>query len=502
MSVDDDVPAGAPAGLPFTRPADSPASGTIRPSGNGTVIATVLAFAMTVSAIVSVVVVPLLGELAVKLHGSATAAAWSLIIVTLIGGVTTPVFGRLGDLFGYRKLLITSFALLTIGTIVCATATSMPVFLGGRVLQGFVGGVLPVAVGVVRNHVPAARVRLAIGIIVAGEGVGVGVGFILGGLLQSHPWNVAFWVLLAPAAVSLALIMAVVPGSAPGQAIRRFDAPGALLLMAGALGLLLPLSEGSTWGWSSGKTIGLFAAGVALLLAWGWWELRSADPLIDLRPFANVHFLFPNLAGFAVGMSIGAVFLLFVGYAEIPHAIGGYGFGASTLHAGSFLLPDAVCVLIAAPLMGMIAHRKGARPVLILGAFLVAATFLLLAPAHDQQWELYLGSAVFGTAVACSLTGMYSLVAEVVGPERAGMAQGVNSLVYALGAATGSAATTSLLSAHLIPHTPLSVASGYTHAYIMCGVLGLGAVAVSVAEARVTRRRTLALTPASQPVSN
>jgi MFS family permease len=81
-------------------------------------------------------------------------------------------------------------------------------------------------------------VRLAIGIIVAGEGVGVGVGFILGGLLQSHPWNVAFWVLLAPAAVSLALIMAVVPGSAPGQAIRRFDAPGALLLlMCGVLGL-------------------------------------------------------------------------------------------------------------------------------------------------------------------------------------------------------------------------------------------------------------------------
>jgi MFS family permease len=111
-------------------------------------------------------------------------------------------------------------------------------------------------------------VRLAIGIIVAGEGVGVGVGFILGGLLQSHPWNVAFWVLLAPAAVSLALIMAVVPGSAPGQAIRRFDAPGALLLMAGALGLLLPLSEGSTWGWSSGKTmcgvLGLGAVAVSV----------------------------------------------------------------------------------------------------------------------------------------------------------------------------------------------------------------------------------------------
>jgi MFS family permease len=496
MSVDD-APARAQAASPLVRPAGGPA-----PSGrNGTLIATTLAFAMTVTAIASVVVVPLIGELAITLHASATAAAWSLIIVTLITGVTTPVFGRLGDLFGYRKLLIVSFGLLTVGTIVCATATSMPVFLTGRVLQGFVGGVLPVAIGVVRNHVRPERVRLAIGIIVAGEGVGVGVGFILGGLLQSHPWNDAFWVLLAPAAVSLALVVAVVPGSAAGRAVRRVDIPGAVLLMAGALGLLLPLSEGATWGWAAGRTIGLFAAGAMLLVIWGWWELRSADPLIDLRPFANVHFLLPNVAAFAVGMSIGAVFLLVVGYAEIPAAIAGYGFTASTLHAGSFLLPDAVCVLIAGPLMGVLAHRKGARPVFIIGAFLIAVTFLLLAPAHDEQWELYLGSAVFGTGVACSLTGMYSVVAEAVGPDQAGMAQGVNSLVVALGSATGSAAVTSLLSAHVIPHTPLSLPSGYTNSYVMCGLVGLLAVGVSVTEARIARRRRLSLSLAAEPVS-
>src|SRR6516225_6865999 len=379
----DDVPAGARAAAPLAPPAHdmAPSSSSGR---NGTAIA-------------SVVVVPLLGELAVELHASPTAAAWSLIIVTLITGVTTPVFGRLGDLFGYRKLLIAAFALLTVGTIVCATATSMPVFLAGRALQGFVGGVLPVAIGTVRNYVRPSRVRLAIGIIVAGEGVGVGVGFILGGLLQSRPWNDAFWVLLAPVAVSLALIMVVVPGSAARQAIRRIDIPGAVLLMAGVLGLLLPLSQGSTWGWASVRTIGLFAAGAMLLLIWAWWELHITDPLIDLRPFGNVHFLLPNVTTFAVGASIGAVFLLFVGYAEIPKAIAGYGFTASTLHAGSFLLPDAVCVLIAGPLIGILAHRKGARPAVITGAVLVAATFLLLAPAHSQQWQLYLGSAVFGT---------------------------------------------------------------------------------------------------------
>lgn len=338
-----------------------PRAGQIPSTAHGTLIATVLAFAMTVVAIASVIVVPLLGELSLKLHASGTAAAWSLIIVTLITGVTTPVSGRLGDLFGYRKVLIVAFAMLTIGTVVCATAPSMPVFLIGRVLQGFVGGVLPVAVGVVRNTVRAERVRLAIGIVVAGEGVGVGVGFILGGLLQNYAWNVAFWVLLAPTALSLALIVAVVPGAAAGQAVRRIDVLGGLLLMAGALALLLPLSEGGTWGWASAVTLGLFAAGIVLLLAWGWWELRVRDPLIDLRPFANVHFLFPNLAGFAVGMSIGAVFLLFVGYAEIPAAIAGYGFGASALHAGSFLLPDAVCVLIAAPTVGILAHRRGPR---------------------------------------------------------------------------------------------------------------------------------------------
>ena len=494
----DDVPTVAPTAAPLA----PPARGAVASGRNGTLIAIVLAFAMTVSAIASVIVVPLLGELAVDLHASATAAAWSLIIVTLITGVTTPVFGRPGDLFGYKKMLVAAFGLLTVGTIVCAIATSMPVFLAGRALQGFVGGVLPVAIGTVRNYVRPSRVRLAIGIIVAGEGVGVGVGFILGGLLQSRPWNDAFWVLLAPVAVSLALIMVVVPGSAARQAIRRIDIPGAVLLMAGVLGLLLPLSQGSTWGWASVRTIGLFAAGAMLLLIWAWWELHITDPLIDLRPFGNVHFLLPNVTTFAVGASIGAVFLLFVGYAEIPKAIAGYGFIASTLHAGSFLLPDAVCVLIAGPLIGILAHRKGARPAVITGAVLVAATFLLLAPAHSQQWQLYLGSAVFGTAVAFSLTGLYSVIGEAVGPDQAGMAQGVNSLVIGLGSATGSAAATSLLSAHLIAHTPLSVPSGYTNAYIMCGLLGVVAVAVSITEARIARRREPSPALAAQPVSS
>jgi MFS family permease len=491
MSADEDVaPPGraepaaltlSPGPLEFE---ESPAAAT----RDGTLIATVLAFAMTVVAIGSTVVVPLIGELAVKLHSSPTTAAWSLISFTLIAGVTTPVFGRLGDMFGYRKVLITCFALLTVGTIVCATAPSMPVFLTGRVLQALTGGVIPVAIGVVRNHVRADRVRLAIGIIVAGEGVGVGIGFILGGLLQSHPWNVAFWVLLVPAALSLALIVGIVPGSSTEQTGGRFDVLGAILLMGGTFSLLLPLSEGSSWGWASGSTIGLFVAGIVLLLVFGAWEVRQREPVIDLHPFRSPRFLLPNLAGICFGAAVGAVFLLFVGYAEIPHAIGGYGFGASTLHAGSFLLPDAVCVLIAAPLMGIIAHRQGARPVLITGAVLVALTFLLLAPAHNQQWELYLGSAVFGTAVACSLTGMYSIVSEAVGPDKAGMAQGINSLVYSLGAAIGSAATTALLSAHLIPHTPLSTASGYTHAYIMCGLFGIAAIIIAVTEAALARR--------------
>jgi MFS family permease len=267
------------------------------------------------------------------------------------------------------------------------------------------------------------------------------------------------------------------------------DVPGAVLLMAGILAILLPLSKGAAWGWSSGSTTGLFAGGVVLLLAWGWWELRSTDPLIDVRPFANAHFLLPNVAGLAFGMTVGAVFLLFVGYAEVPHAIAGYGFGASTLHAGSFLLPDAVLVLIVGPLSGIVAHRLGARPVMITGAVLVSGTFLLLALGHNQQWELYIGSAVFGAAVACSLTGMYSIVSEAVGPDRSGMAQGVNSLVYAVGAAAGSAAVTALLSAHRMTGTPLSVASGYTDAYILCGALGLLALAITVVESRIRGHR-------------
>lgn len=345
-----------------------------------------LALAMMTAAINAVVVIPLLPELATSFDSSISTAAWSLIAVTLASGVATPIFGLLGDLLGYRKPLLAAFAMLTVGTVVCATASTMAVFLLGRVLQGLVAGALPIAIAVARTHSRPDRVRPAMGVIVGGESLGVGIGFILGGLRQNQDWSTSFWVLLAPAALSLALILFMVPRSAPANP-GRFDVVGAALL--------------------------------------------------------------------SVGGTAGALFLLFIGYAQIPSKIAGYGFGAPTLDAGSFLIPDAVAVVIVGLVAGRLAHSYGPRPVMLTGSALVAVTFLLLAPAHDQQWQLFLGSALFGAATALSLTGMYALIAEAIPEEQAGSAQGVNSLVYALGSASGSAAATAILAANLIPNTPL-----------------------------------------------
>jgi MFS family permease len=492
MSMNDNPPT---ATTDAARPATMP--------GRGPLTAVPLAFAMTTSVIALLVVVPLLGKIGLSLHASPTATAWSLISVTLISGVTTPVFGRLGDMFGYRKMLIAAFTLLAIGTVICALAPNTAVFLTGRVLQGFVGGTLPLAIGVVRNNVQAERVRTSIGMIVAGEGVGVGIGYILGGLLQNYSWQITFWVILAPTALSLLFVILTVPRASEAQKrTRRFDLLGALLLVAGTFMLLLPLSEGSTWGWSSGRTLALFAGGAVVLFLWGAWESRASDPLVDLRQCANAPFVLTNAVGFCFGIGVGAFFLLFVGYAATPPQLAGYGFGASVLHAGSFLLPNAVVTLIAGPIVGAIAQRIGARPVLAMGTVLGAAMFFGLAGAHNQQWELYSGSGVWGLAVACLLTGMYSLIAETAAASGAGVTQGINSLVYAVGVATGSAATTAVLAARTIPRTPISVPAGYQHAYIMCGLATVAALIVALTEARLARRRVAgSVRPASaQPI--
>ena len=451
-------------------------------------IAVVLAVVTVVSTALQIMIVPLLGTVGEALHEAPSAVNWSLIGAQIVGAASTPVLGRLGDQFGHRRLLVAAFVIMAVGSVLAAVAGSLAVLIAGRALQGVGAGTTALAIGLVRQTLPAEIHHRAIAIVTSGSGVGVGFGFILGGLLDS--WRGAFWISLGACALSVLATLAVVPNPRGERASARggVDWQGAVLLTAMLVALLLPLSQGSHWGWSSPSVVALFAAALILLAAFVAYELRRADPLVDLRLLARPPVALPNVTALLFGICLAAGFLLWVGYAETPPQLG-YGFGASVLEAGTFLLPNALAVLIVAPAAGSLAKRFSPGPLLVGGMALGVVTFALLANHHDEKWQLYVGSAAWGTAVALGLVSLFLYVAQAVPARAAGSAAGITTLAQAVGNAIGSAVFTAVLTAQYIPHTPVPAASGYTHAFVVAAVFACIALVGAIATVAVDRAR-------------
>ena len=451
----------------------------------------VLAALTVISAALQIMVIPLLGTIGRSLHEAPTAVAWALIGGQLAGAATTPLFGRLGDLVGHRRVLLGIVGLMALGSAIGAVAQSLALLIVARALQGMGAGATALALATVRQVMPERLQHRSIGLISCGAGVGVGLGFIVGGVL--HDWHGAFWISLAACAMIAAATVIVVPnveGTArqSGLKVRGvLDVRGACLLASALVALLLPISEGTNWGWHSTQVLVLFALAAVLLVAFAVVELRRADPLVDLRLLSRAPVLLTNTTSLLFGICMGAGFLLWVGFAETPSVLG-YGFGASALAAGVFLLPNAIAVLLVAPIAGAVAKRITPGPVLMTGMGLGIVTFALLSVGHTHQWQLYLGSAAWGTAVALGMVALFLLVSESVPADRAGSALSITTLGQAIGTAVGSAVFTAILSAKYIPHTPVPAASGYTHSFVAAALFA--AVALLTATAAVILTRT------------
>jgi MFS family permease len=201
----------------------------------------------------------------------------------LSASIFTPIMGRLGDMFGKKRLLVVALVALTVGSVLAALAGSIMVMIVARVIQGVGGGVLPLSFGIIRDEFPSEKVGGAVGVIAALAAAGAGLGIVLAGpIVKALNYHWLFWIpALALAAVGL-LAVVVVPESAvrtPG----RISWPGTILLSGWLVALILGISEAPTWGWGSAAVVGLIALAAVLCVAWVVVESRSTHPLIDMK---------------------------------------------------------------------------------------------------------------------------------------------------------------------------------------------------------------------------
>ncbi|MET7941932.1 MFS transporter [Streptomyces sp. NPDC005302] len=404
----------------------------------GGVVAT-LAVAGTVAAIMQTLVTPLIAELPEILHTTPANSAWVITVTLLVAAVCVPVSGRLGDLVGKRRMLLACSVPLVVGSVVCALSSSVTPMIVGRGLQGMGMGMVPLGIALLRDVVPTEKLSSSIALVSASMGIGGGLGLpISAAVAQYANWRVLFWgsaVLAVVIGTLIWFLIPDVPASAKGQ---RFDALGALGLGLGLVFLLLGVSKGADWGWGSATTLGLLIGAVVVLLAWGAWELRTKDPLIDLRTTGRPRVLLTNVASIFVGFGMYASMLIIPQLLQFPEATG-YGLGQSMLASGLWMAPGGIMMMIVSPYGGKLTDARGPKFTLICGVLVIALGYGLSLALMGSAWGLMLVGMVINSGVGLAYGAMPALIMSSVPLSETAAANGFNTLMRSLGTSVGSA---------------------------------------------------------------
>lgn len=462
--------------------------GVTGPSRANTIVA-VLAFGGIVVSLMQTLVIPLIPALPRLLHTSAADATWAITATLLAGAVATPVVGRLGDMYGKRRMLLVSLVLLVVGSAVGGLSDTLAPMVVGRTLQGLAAGVIPLGISIMRDELPVERLGSATALMSASLGVGGALGLPAAALLAERlNWHVLFWTSAALGAVVTALVVTLVPESrvrTPG----RFDLVGAAGLSAGLFCLLLAISKGADWGWTGGRTDGLFGVAVVVLVVWGWWELRTRQPLVDLRITARRQVLLTNIASGVFGFAMFAMSLVLPQLLQLPKATG-FGLGQSMVAVGLVMAPTGLVMMAMAPLSARISKARGPKVTLMVGAGVVAIAYGLGTVLMSAIWQLVFVSCVVGAGIGLAYGAMPSLIMAAVPVSETAAANSLNTLMRSLGTSISSAVAGVVLAQLTISLGTVTLPSQGGFRVVMAIAAGAAVTALLVAAFLPGRRPT------------
>jgi len=429
-----------------------------------TLILAVLSLGGVAYAMLSSSVVPALPTMQHALHTNETGIAWLLTAYLLSASVGTAILGRLGDMHGKERLLLVTLVILAAGTLIAALSSSLDVIIVGRFIQGASGGIFPLAFGIVRDEFPREKVAGSIGLLSAILGVGAGFGIVLSGVIVEHlDYHWLFWIPLVAVIVAAIATWRFIPES-PVRVPGRINWLAAALMTIGISMVLLAISETTTWGWGSARTLGLIAGGLAVSAVWIAVEVRSSNPLIDMTMMRIRGVWTTNLAAFLLGAGMYASFIVFPQFAQLPKSTR-FGFGASVVVSGLYLLPSTVGMTILGMYAGRISARFGSRSALLAGTAFTTAAFALLALEHGHPYDLLVAAALLGVGIGLAFAALGNLIIQAVSIHQTGVASGMNTVMRTLGGALGGQLSATFIAAHTLHGEP--AVTGFTETFLM-----------------------------------
>jgi EmrB/QacA subfamily drug resistance transporter len=431
----------------------------------------VLAVGVLAYSVLQSLVSPVLPTIQHSLHTSQNTVTWVLTIYLLSASVFTPIFGRIGDKIGKKRVFVFAMAALAAGSLLAAVTTSIGLLIAARTIQGIGGATLPLCFGIIRDEFPPDKVGGAVGVSAALTAVGGGLGIVLAGpIVENLGYHWLFWIPLIVTSLAAVAAHFMIPES-PVRAEGSISVVGGLLLTLWLVALLLAVSEGSTWGWASGKTLGLIGVAAVIAVIWYVAESRSKAPLIDMQMMRKPAVWTNNLVALLFGAGMYSAMSFLPEFVQTPKSTG-YGFGASITGSSLFMLPLVIGMFICGMMTGRLGAKFGSKLMVFVGAVLSTLGYALIAFAHSQRWEVFVASGLMGVAFGVAFSAMSNLIVIAVPPEQTGVATGMNANIRTIGGSIGAAVTGTIVTAGVVSGG-LPQESGYTHAFAVLAGFGL-----------------------------
>jgi EmrB/QacA subfamily drug resistance transporter len=375
---------------------------------------------------------------------SETSLAWVVNAYLLTFGGFLLLGGRLGDLFGHRRLFVIGIGLFTAASLACGLATSQAFLIAARAVQG-VGGAIVAAVALSLIMTlftePAERAKAmgVIGFVAAGGG---SIGVLLGGVLtDALDWHWIFLVNVPVGIAVFALTLVLLPGGGGMATTGRLDVAGAVTVTAASMVAVYAIVNGNDVGWTTGRTLGLLALAATLMALFLWIESRSSAPLVPLRLFRLRNLATANVVGILWSAAMFAWFFLSALYLQLV-------LGYSPMQVGLAFLPgNLIMGVLSLGVSAKLVMRYGIRTPLVVGLGTAAVGLLLFARAPvDGSFfvDVLPGMVLLGIGAGIAFNPVLLAAMSDVQPEEAGLASGVVNTSFMMGGALGLAVLASI----------------------------------------------------------
>jgi EmrB/QacA subfamily drug resistance transporter len=396
---------------------------------------------------------------------TSTIASWITSAFLIVGAAVAPIFGKLGDIYGKKKMLLIIVILYIIGVALAGFAPSMPVLLLARAIQGVGFAVLPIGIALITDIFPREKVAAAQGLISGTVAIGAAAGLVIGSyVVEDIGWQWAFHSALILSIVLLVLVAKLIKKDTPGVK-SKIDFAGALILMAGITLVLLYLTEGPTLGWLNLENMAFLISGLILTVYFFVFENKRTSPLIQLNLLKIRNVLIANLIGILSGLAMFLLFFAVVYYAQQPAP---YGLGLDIISTGLTLAPATVVMLILGPVVGKLVTKIGPKPILVVGSVVSIIGLSLFIANRATPIDLTIAVAVSLIGVVSMIIPIVNMISLALPKECTAVGLGINSMLRSLGGAIGPVLATSIMATYTdtllnpVTHQPIAALANST----------------------------------------